>query len=312
MQRLLLALSLTSVFSQDNDANACNNLFPYYSDLCAQCYSEDSADPNACNILVGFCQQLGGGPDACEHCYNNKNYTQCAQIHADIAVATAAATAAAADACAVWHPDLGDNCQSCFAGGTGCNNLVVECSGMADGMADGMPDLLCEDCYTSKDYAQCAQNYITIAANACTARHPGLVTECQSCFTGDSDACDELINECGGELTCIDCYNDKNYTQCAQLDAAASSDSDAAAASIAACTAWHPDLVTECQACFTSGTGCQFLYALTLTAADATLAQAAQVCPEVQLGQNGDYSVGPLNCDRIHSVYQNNQCCGTC
>lgn len=46
-------------------------------------------------------------------------------------------------------------------------------------------------------------------------------------------------------------------------------------------------------------------------AADAILASAAEVCPEVQLA-DGSYSVGPLDCDRIHSVYQNNQCCGTC
>jgi len=46
-------------------------------------------------------------------------------------------------------------------------------------------------------------------------------------------------------------------------------------------------------------------------AAQATLALAAQVCPEVQ-SADGVYSVGPVDCDRIHSVYQNNQCCGTC
>ena len=48
-----------------------------------------------------------------------------------------------------------------------------------------------------------------------------------------------------------------------------------------------------------------------LDAADALLAKAAEVCPEVQ-SAGGVYSVGPLDCDRIHSVYQNNQCCGTC
>ena len=48
-----------------------------------------------------------------------------------------------------------------------------------------------------------------------------------------------------------------------------------------------------------------------LHTAQDTLANAAEVCPEVQ-SAGGVYSVGPLDCDRIHSVYQNNQCCGTC
>ena len=277
MQRLLLALSLTSVFSLEVPAGviaSCNNLFHFHSDLCASCF----ADGSGCDSLLYECQQLGGS-DACFDCYIDRDYAQCAQLDADIATANA-------NACAVWHPDLGDNCQSCFDlnDGSACQSLVAECSGMAD----GMPDLLCASCYDDKNYAQCAQNYITIAANACTARHPNFSDDCSVCLSGDDpDACTRLISECGETETCASCYDDKNYAQCAQLDAAAGGDSDDAAASIAACTA-------------------------SLTAADATLAQAAQVCPEVQLGQNGDYSVGPLNCDRIHSVYQNNQCCGTC
>ena len=127
----------------------------------------------------------------------------------------------------------------------------------------------------------------------CESRHPTLIDSvlCASCFTqNNAESCDYLVDECqqlgGSQPACLGCYNDKNYAQCALIDAAAGGDSDDAAASIAACTA-------------------------SLTAADALLAKAAEVCPEVQLV--GDvYSVGPLNCDRIHSVYQNNQCCGTC
>ena len=124
---------------------------------------------------------------------------------------------------------------------------------------------------------------------SCESRHLPIL--CASCFTQNhAESCDYLVDECqqlgGSQPACLGCYNDKNYAQCALIDAAAGGDSDDAAASIAACTA-------------------------SLTAADALLAKAAEVCPEVQLV--GDvYSVGPLNCDRIHSVYQNNQCCGTC
>ena len=329
MQRLLalsLTLSLTPVFSQDADsADACAARHPTLTVECASCF----ADNIGCNSLVTECNQLQVTAGTCELCYLDKNPIECAQLNADIA-------AAAAAACAARHPDFSDDCSVCFSGDSdaeSCNILVAQCKQL------GGSEPACIGCYLDKENGDCAQIPYDIAdataaataaaadataaaaraADACAARHPTLSDDCSVCFSGDSDACTRLINECGETDTCSNCYNDKNYAQCAQL------------AAIDACVSQHPGLETKCQECFEIGinAACAQLddaassdsddaaaaidaCTASLTAANATLALAAQVCPEVQLGQNGDYSVGPLNCDRIHSVYQNNQCCGTC
>jgi hypothetical protein len=122
------------------------------------------------------------------------------------------------------------------------------------------------------------------------------------------------------------CADDAADAALAAADAAADAAVDGAAAAADAAAACADDaaaaadaLAAADAACATAADGAATAAAATLATADAaaaaaadTLASAAEACPEVQLDQNGDYSVGPLDCDRIHSVYQNNQCCGTC
>ena len=235
MQRLLLALSLTPVFSQDL-ISSCESRHPTLINECQSCFTQNNVE--SCDYLVDECQQLGGSQPACSGCYIYKENSVCAQLDVQnvqnsinpdqdplpVLSLLCGTTSLEAPSVSTLTGDE-DNIQvSTNAIFPLTQNTEVTWTYSLNGETLQRLQSINVDCTEEELAALVAA--AAAARDACVSQYSDLATECQSCFFGDdpniiAESCTTLGNKCMENMDselCGQCYFMGNNNACAQLD----------------------------------------------------------------------------------------------